>query len=323
MGKWALVGGIAAGVAFSAITCTVLYKTHVTDKIFNVGNVTTESSSKSENTKKTKADEVKKEYDEYELSKLITFDKVIKTDFNGDAKEEELSFVSSKVIDNGDYSMNIGGGRIVINRGKTSESYVDINIEIVGDTIDEGYYICDLDKNDGLLDILVPGNMDTELVYYYIYRYDNNKLYYFDFINEIDIDSIKGDGKLETTMRADFIDCMYGDVNSVVTENGIEIPEQWINYPEDTKHNTLKDITIYTKPDLNSEKTIINKGTEVTFIKYINSDMFDEKDYYNKWAEVKYGDSTGYVHMYTEYNVDNNGALESSEDIFENLARFG
>ena len=67
----------------------------------------------------------------------------------------------------------------------------------------------------------------------------------------------------------------------------------------------------------------INKGTEVTFIKYINSDMFDEKDYYNKWAEVKYGDSTGYVHMYTEYNVDNNGALESSEDIFENLARFG
>ena len=74
MGKWALVGGIAAGVAFSAITCTVLYKTHVTDKIFNVGNVTTESSSKSENTKKTKADEVKKEYDEYELSKLITFD---------------------------------------------------------------------------------------------------------------------------------------------------------------------------------------------------------------------------------------------------------
>ena len=55
--------------------------------------------------------------------------------------EEELSFVSSKVIDNGDYSMNIGGGRIVINRGKTSESYVDINIEIVGDTIDEGLVV--------------------------------------------------------------------------------------------------------------------------------------------------------------------------------------
>lgn len=183
------------------------------------------------------------------------------------------------------------------------------------------YYLTDLDESDNYIELaILDYGLDNYSVTYFL-RYDKGELKYLGYINALlnsQMCEIKGDGTLKARIHSQLLETADLEGSYHIEDGKLIFEEQdWyeykrIDWPEKhMTHNILKDVTVYTKNDISSEKKILtSEDGPVTF------PATDNKN----WVQVKTaGGDTYYLYMESFGEINNDGVIENSMDVFENL----
>lgn len=208
-----------------------------------------------------------------------------------------------------------------INDVDVTEQFLKLS-EYIPESGYDYYYLTDLDENDNYIElaILDYGVNDNSATYFL--RYDKGELKYLGYINALfngEMCEIKGDGTLKARIRSELLETADLEGSYHIDDGKLILEEQdWYDYKRTDWaqknmmiHNILKDVTVYTKNDISSEKKILtSEDGPVTF------PATDNKN----WVQVETaGGETYYLYMESFGEINNGGVIEDSMDVFENL----
>jgi hypothetical protein len=180
------------------------------------------------------------------------------------------------------------------------------------------YFLIDLDTSDDYIELAIQDNGESNDCKTYFFRYNGKELNFLGCIyDELSFSStnVPGDGTITANLPIQLLQTISGKATYKLDDDGFSlVPQDWydINYAniEDKyqNHNILKDVTVYTEPDTNSDKvTLTSADGPVSFPAADN----------NHWYKIK----TANGKLYYLY-LDQFSTLESGEEantIFENL----
>ncbi len=184
------------------------------------------------------------------------------------------------------------------------------------------YYLTDLDENDDYIELAILDYGVNDYSGTYFLRYDKGELKYLGYINALlnsQMCEIKGDGTLKARIHSQLLETADLEGSYHIEDGKLVLEEQdWYEYKRTEwaeeymkNHNILKDVTVYTKNDISSEKKILtSQDGPVTF------PATDNKN----WVQVETaGGDTYYLYMESFGEINNDGVIENSMDVFENL----
>lgn len=184
------------------------------------------------------------------------------------------------------------------------------------------YYLTDLDENDNYIELAILDYGVNDYAGTYFLRYDKGELKYLGYINALlnsQMCEIKGDGTLKARIHSQLLETADLEGSYHIEDGKLVLEEQdWYEYKRTEwaeeymkNHNILKDVTVYTKNDISSEKKILtSEDGPVTF------PATDNKN----WVQVETaGGDTYYLYMENFGEINNDGVIENSADVFENL----
>ena len=211
-------------------------------------------------------------------------------------------------------------GSLIINGVDFSDKFVELT-GYYPENITNHYYLVDLDKNDGFIEIAIEDyGMSDDLVTNFL-RYDKGQLKHIGYINDMMEGTnctLFGDGTLKAQIHSQLMEtAKFGASYHLEGESLLLDEEAWYYYDrtnwseEYQQHNILKDVAVYGTNDTTSEKTVLTPADgPVTF------PATDNKN----WVQVKtISGETYFLHMNGFAEVDNDGVSEQAEEIFENL----
>lgn len=251
----------------------------------------------------------------------------METDLDSDGTLEDICYnveqtSSMQVDENGEeYEVyDVPKCTLTINGQDMTEQFMELT-QYNPESSSEYYYVVDLDEKDEYKELAICDYGFNDYNVTYFLRYHKGELKYLGYINAMvadDMCELKGDGTLKARIHSELLETANLEGNYYVSDGELVLAEQdWYEYnrtywsEEYTMHNILKDVTVYTKNDLSSEKKILtSEDGPVTF------PATDNKN----WVQVETtGGETYYLYMESFLGINNDGVIEESMDIFENL----
>ncbi|MCR5608055.1 MAG: hypothetical protein K6G26_03245 [Lachnospiraceae bacterium] len=234
----------------------------------------------------------KNEEDRYAIK--IYYDEEISIDLNQDGKKENLSFEVKK-IENSDFQYDFD---MCVNKGKDKEAICTCrNVNRFPDTYKEYYTICDLDKTDNYLDIIVYDMYDSKNISK-VYRYDGNEIKLYCVVPAI-VDKKELENGIEhcTTLfyekeSKDEENNYVWNYKCPVTLSNEGFNVKWTAYEKSEAITATEDLQLYKTID-GTEIVNIPKGTKITATKYKPVDI-NNLSSREIWVEYQYGFEKAY-----------------------------
>ena len=249
----------------------------------------------------------------------ITANSKTNCDLDGDGTEDEVYYFAvpdDTALSGTRYGLDVNSTRFL-------HPELDNPAEAYGIWLDypdlDYYYIVDLDTSDNYMEIAICDHGINDYPYTYFFRYDSGTLTCIGFVPGLPADHetvYNGDGTLLALSRLDLLQTWFAQRKYALQDGTIAlVPGEFCN-PNMGGYTVelLREVTVYTQPDLSSDTLTLAPSTSVTF---------PSTDGVN-WVEVRCADgSSGWLYLSSYTTIVSGEDQLLAWDVFDGLLYAG
>ncbi len=194
----------------------------------------------------------------------ITLNSETRFDLDGDGSEERVCYSVIPAALNGNV-WSAAQPSLTINGEEHLDLYLD-NLIYMEDPEVTSYYIVDLNKGDSYREVAITDWGYNDLLVTHYFRYDQGNVTYLGTIPGFPGDHTTvfyGDGRVEARTQLEVLQTWFAPMLYQLQGDAIIRPEGQLTQPdcEGMSVTLLRDIVVYTEPDLNSPTLILAANT--------------------------------------------------------------
>lgn len=184
------------------------------------------------------------------------------------------------------------------------------------------YYLIDLDASDKYKELAIQDEGESNNPQTYFYRYNGKQLNYLGSIYDLLSNSTTkatGDGTVSANLPIHMLETLSAKGSYKLDDNKLSlVPQDWYTIDYSTLelkyqcHNLLKSVSVYTKPDTQSDKVLLTSDNDpVTF------PATDNKH----WFKIKTNNGKLYYLYMKDFSTLDSG--DDANSVFDNLFQAG